>query len=531
MRLAAETHWPPEPERFGFLPRTLTASACVAVVVLLVGSALPTHLQPLTVIGLFIPIANALVQWGRVRTLQHQAETWRGPLREGATPLPRAGAILTLSADGNELQCHLPDGRYARQPRDLISGIQLLPPEAAGNEWSLRLENEGLAALRIFFERPQDAEGWRWRLLYAWPEWGLEHAKQMAVDVVLPAGSKLPASLFGDWISGQVTEVADDNTPILRSVSPDFAQGFVDQLTRHGLSGEIMPTGITYLPALARIESRSLATVKSQAPRFIVSESLSRGAQASLVMTLILGLGVMSLIRNPVPGSVPFFLIVGLMLALGMYRRGEDSDFTPFKPSEGAPPGGDGFAHKSFVLIQPSDPLLRYGNAEGMDGSVPISEIRGLHFRSGYAGSGITIQLEQKSIPLPTASPRESEHLLAECYVGLRGHPDTKAITWPTMLTVVLEDEVVTPAMRMKLREEWLHLEHLPLGRSIPPGPLVGPVTAAYGLALEKFLLRHSLAARVVPYDPDAPPALSLPPGGPSIIRLAKDLMHGSGSA
>lgn len=517
-----ESKWPPPPpgrKHIGYITWCLvTAAMALGNLFWLTGPWIP-----IAVTAAAFCLAGAGVEYTVYLRRRWESERSRNLQREGATALGRSDAFLTLTPDHSNLSCNLTGGFYVRQPLADVAGIRLVPSLRSDDPWTLRLDRIGGDPLSIEFASPRDAESWYWRLLHARPDLGLEAARLRARDLYLPESQDVDPDLFQEW--GRLAgKRRTSDSPLAVQVTPEFSEALIEFLTRRGLSPESRPTGLALGAPLLVVEPIPL-------PASPEMDFTPANPDTWLAPAMRVGVGLIFVVSlaAPVirfsPGSsvmaIQFFSMAGLGGALHYYRR-----------TRALRKHGVNYVHlmelgahealngTTFAMVLPEQDHAFISTSDGTTTTFLVALIRRVRVQERDEMWGLEIQ-EKKEEFFPIGTPQATESLFVQLYAGLMENGRYQGDPPPPICTVVL-NRIPGVGGRMSLRDKWLDASSLPLGRDIPTGPLVGPVTKSYANGLVEMLRAHGAEAEIIPFVVTDPKPRFPAPGHPAILKLVR---------
>ena len=517
-----ESRWPPPPPGRKHVGNILL---CVMAAAMALGNLvwLTGPWIPVAIAAAVFCLAGAGVEYTVYLRRRWESERSRNLQREGATALIRNDAFLTLSPDNGTLSCNLKGGFYVRQPLHDVAALRLVPPVVTEDPWNLRLDRIGGDPLTISFANPRDAESWYWRLLHARPDLGLEAARFRARDVCLPESQEVKPDLLEGWgrlAGGRRTS----ESPLAVQVTPEFAEALVEFLTRKGLTPESRPTGLALASPLVVVEPIPL-------PASPEMDFTPANPDAWLAPIMRIGVGLVFVVSLAAPMirfspsttfvAIQLFSAVGLGGALHYYRR-----------TRALRQHGVNYVHlmelgaheslgsATFAMVLPEQDYAFLSTSDGTTTTFLVAEIRRVRVQEIDEIWGLEIQ-DKKEEFFPIGTPRDTESLFIQLYAGLMENGRYQGDPPPPICTVVLKS-VPGVGGRMLLRDEWLDASSLPLGRDIPEGPLVGPVTKSYANGLVEMLRAHGAEAEIIPFVATDPKPRFPAPGHPAILKLVR---------
>lgn len=468
----------------------------------------------------------------RIRA-RYDSEKWRSVLREGATPLGRGQAFLTLSADASELHCNLEGGQFARLALLTLTNVRLEAPKAQMKNWHLRLDRAGDYPHVIRFDTPRDAESWLWRILQMRPELGLETERLRAVDVFISEDAELPPTLERDWGNRGHAKRKSEEQLVLSGVTPEFADGFIRVLDQAGIASRQAPSGTAAASPLLRVEASSLSIDRPKAEQepLVVTERTLIDFLGLTAITAVVALFAY-VAQFGIEGVMMLSCIV-ILIPLGTltyWNRRKKLKQLGLNPNELlATDIATNIKRGTFVMIPTHGTVgfrshRAYQEGEGVyeDEEVRrfhLADVTRVHLAKNDLELVVEVTIRGQKHPAHGSAP-DMENLFCQWMAGLHGNPNAPHLPLPQWQIVMVTSGDLSVDARLKLRDEWLNLDHLTAGRPLPTGPLVGPVSPEFAAALIEFLQEHGGRAHAIPYLVTDPKPFCPAPGRPWISSL-----------
>lgn len=524
-----ENVWPPREDRRERNQNLLIALVTATSVVLGVATI---PISPLGLLGLGIPASLFAAVFARERRLRYEASTWRSVFREGATLLVDGRAYLALTPDGRYLHCSLPSGSFVEQEVAALTRLKVEPPMPAYPEWSLRCERVADEPLHIRFRAPRDAEAWYWRLLTLRPELGRDVELMRAQDLWIPAGTTLPEHFLSKWAYPAAASTAAGEVLLLARVSPEYAGLVSEHLERSNIHAR---TSLALAPsqlAIARVDGTDLPSKVTPNGKPLIQVS-AKQVDTLRNLNIVLGalLTISALMEMQVWGAFAMFALLVLADPSGVLpglkdRRGSliQSGLHPQEllALHQAPSREEGV----FVFI-PENGETGYYRDDFDTHTFQVREVRDVTLHVGEYRKGMTIALALAELSLISETRQDAERLYCQLLSGLN-NPHCAWNRPRDWVTVTITGGKLAATANIHLWGEWLDLDHHLMLEPLPIGPLVGPVSPAFGAALVSFITEHDGEAVCTPFSTADPKPYCLPPGRPYVSALVRSAERGS---
>lgn len=519
-----ENVWPPK-EDLRERNQNLLIALVTATSIVLGVATLP--ISPQSLFALAVPVSLGAAVFARERSLRYEANTWRSVFREGATLLVDGRAYLALTPDGRYLHCSLASGSFVEQE---VAGLTMLKVEAPMPdypEWSLRCERVADEPLHIRFRAPRDAEAWYWRLLTLRPELGRDVELMRAQDLWIPAGTKLPDQFLSQWAYPAAASPAAGEVLLLARISPEYAGLVSENLERRNIPAR---TSLALAPpelAIARVDGTDFPTTVTPTGKPLIQVS-AKLVDTFRTLNIAMGLTLTMLALMEVQVWGAFAMVALLILAdqpgifFGLnYRRGSLIQ-SGLHPQELLALHQAPSREKGVFVFIPENGETGYYRDHFDTHTFQVREVRDVTLHVGEHRKGMTIALAVAELSFITETRRDTERLYCQLLSGLNGNPHCVWNRPRDWVTVTITGGKLAATANIHLWEEWLDLDHHSMLEPLPIGPLVGPVSPAFGAALVSFLTENDGEAGSTPFSTTDPKPYCLPPGRPYVSALVR---------